>query len=164
MYQVEVNQTKYPITFKEHQILLNGKSESWDLIHVSNNRYHLIKENKTYQIEILEVDQQNKSVELRLNGHKFSATIKDKFDQLLEQLGMNQSNGTRVNLIKAPMPGLILEVCVKEGDQVSEGDKLMVLEAMKMENVIKSPSTSVIKSVAIKQGDRVEKNQSLIEL
>ncbi|MGI9544895.1 MAG: acetyl-CoA carboxylase biotin carboxyl carrier protein subunit [Cyclobacteriaceae bacterium] len=164
MYKVEINKNEYPVTFKDNHVLLDGKKESWDLIHIKSNQFHLIKDHKTYHIEVLRVDQRHKTIELRINDRKFSATIKDKFDQLLEKLGMNQSNGSRVNLIKAPMPGLILEVCIKEGDQVVEGDKLMVLEAMKMENVIKCPSDGLIKSVAIKQGDRVEKNQTLIEL
>lgn len=164
MYKVEINKNEYAVSFDDQQILLDGKPEDWDLIHINHNQYHLIKDNKTYLIEVLEVDQRLRTMELRVNGHKFTPTIKDKFDQLLEKLGMNQANGSRVNLIKAPMPGLILEVYLKPGDQVNEGDKLIVLEAMKMENIIKSPSDGVIKSVAIIQGDRVEKNQTLIEL
>ena len=69
-----------------------------------------------------------------------------------------------VNDIKAPMPGLILEVNVKEGDEVKEGDYLLVLEAMKMENALTAPRDAVIKSISVEKGQTVEKNQLLIEM
>ena len=61
------------------------------------------------------------------------------------------------------MPGLVLSVLVKEGDEVKKGDNLLVLEAMKMENIIKSPADVTIKSIKIKASDKVEKNQVLIQ-
>jgi biotin carboxyl carrier protein len=61
------------------------------------------------------------------------------------------------------MPGLVLSVLVKEGDEVKKGDNLFVLEAMKMENIIKSPADVTIKSIKIKASDKVEKNQVLIQ-
>ena len=69
-----------------------------------------------------------------------------------------------INDIKAPMPGLILEVNVEEGAEVQEGDYLLVLEAMKMENTLTAPRDGVVKSVSIKKGETVEKNQLLIEM
>jgi biotin carboxyl carrier protein len=61
------------------------------------------------------------------------------------------------------MPGLIIELKVKNGDVVKPGDTLLILEAMKMENIIKSPGEGVVKTVKIKKGESVEKNQVLIE-
>ena len=61
------------------------------------------------------------------------------------------------------MPGLILEINVKEGQEVKENDPLLILEAMKMENVINSPREGIIKSVEVKQGQTVDKNMLLIE-
>jgi biotin carboxyl carrier protein len=60
------------------------------------------------------------------------------------------------------MPGLILEIRVKEGDAVSEDSPLLILEAMKMENVITSPREGVIKSISVKVGETVDKKQLLI--
>ena len=62
------------------------------------------------------------------------------------------------------MPGLILEVNVEKGSQVKEGDFLLVLEAMKMENTITAPREGVVKSIQINKGETVEKNQLLIEM
>jgi biotin carboxyl carrier protein len=61
------------------------------------------------------------------------------------------------------MPGLILEIQVKEGQDVKEDDTLLILEAMKMENVIHSPREGIIKSINVKQGETVDKDSLLIE-
>jgi biotin carboxyl carrier protein len=74
----------------------------------------------------------------------------------------SQASG-KVNSIKAPMPGLIIDLKVKDGDAVKTGDALLILEAMKMENIIKSPGEGIVKTVKVKKGDSVEKNQVLIE-
>jgi biotin carboxyl carrier protein len=89
--------------------------------------------------------------------------MQDKFDLLLEKMGMNASASGKVNNIKAPMPGLIIDLRVKDGDLVKAGDPLLILEAMKMENIIKSPGEGVVKSVKVKKGAGVEKGQVLIE-
>jgi biotin carboxyl carrier protein len=71
-------------------------------------------------------------------------------------------NASKVNEIKAPMPGLVLDVRVSEGEAVKKGDAIIVLEAMKMENIIKSPTDGIIKKISVKKGVAVEKNQVLI--
>jgi biotin carboxyl carrier protein len=68
----------------------------------------------------------------------------------------------KVNDIKAPMPGLILEIKINIGQEVKENDVLLILEAMKMENVLTSPRDGVIKSISVKKGDAVDKNHLLI--
>ena len=60
------------------------------------------------------------------------------------------------------MPGLILEVSVEDGQEVKEGDALLILEAMKMENVITSPRDGKIKKIEVKQGEAVEKKHVLL--
>jgi biotin carboxyl carrier protein len=61
------------------------------------------------------------------------------------------------------MPGLIIDLKVKQGDVVKAGDALLILEAMKMENIIKAPGEGTVKMIKAKKGDSVEKNQVLIE-
>ncbi|MCP4180759.1 MAG: biotin/lipoyl-binding protein [bacterium] len=66
--------------------------------------------------------------------------------------------------IIAPLPGVIVEVLVKEGSKVNAGDKILILEAMKMENAIVSPSDSKIEKIHVKKGDSVNGNQLMITL
>lgn len=66
--------------------------------------------------------------------------------------------------VKAPMPGSVLEVKVKEGDSVNEGDVLLVLEAMKMENELTAPQAGSVSEVLVKKGDTVNSGDPLITL
>ena len=78
-------------------------------------------------------------------------------------MGLDNLAVKKVNDVKAPMPGMVLNILVKEGDEVKKGDALIILEAMKMENILKSPSDGHIKKIAINKGVAVEKNQILIQ-
>ena len=78
-------------------------------------------------------------------------------------MGFATTSAKIIGDIKAPMPGLILEISVKIGQEVKENDPLLILEAMKMENSITSPRDGIIKSILAKEGDAVEKNYILIE-
>jgi len=66
--------------------------------------------------------------------------------------------------IPAPMPGTILSILVKQGEAVTKGQTLLILEAMKMENKIKSGTDGVVASIAVKEGDTVNTGQVLIQL
>lgn len=66
--------------------------------------------------------------------------------------------------LDAFIPGTILDIAFKDGDEVKEGDVIMYLEAMKMKNIIKAPFDGVIKTIHVKEGDLVSKNQLLVEL
>jgi len=79
-------------------------------------------------------------------------------------MGFGKASIKQVKEIKAPMPGLVLEIAVTDGQEVKEGDKLLILEAMKMENSIIIQSSAIIKKVSVSAGQAVEKGQVLLEL
>ncbi len=142
--------------------ILNGKKFNWDVIKVKENTYHILKDNKSYNLEVLSVNRVEKSFFIKVDGIKYRFSAKDKYDELLHSLGMDAAISSKVSDLKAPMPGLVLEVSVEGGQQVSKGDALLILEAMKMENVIKSPTDGVIKSISVNKGETVEKNQLIL--
>jgi biotin carboxyl carrier protein len=76
---------------------------------------------------------------------------------------MSNANASKVNDLKAPMPGLIVDVKVQVGDSVKKGDIILILEAMKMENVLKSTGEGKVKAIKVVPKQNVEKNQVLIE-
>jgi biotin carboxyl carrier protein len=83
---------------------------------------------------------------------------------LVKKLGLSVAAGQKVKEIKAPMPGLVLDVMAKIGQTVQKGDGLLILEAMKMENVIKAQGDGVVKLVQIEKGQTVEKGAILVEM
>ncbi|HCR55202.1 MAG TPA: acetyl-CoA carboxylase biotin carboxyl carrier protein subunit, partial [Cytophagales bacterium] len=117
----------------------------------------------SYRAEVVKADYTAKTFILKINGRKYTVDVKDKFELLLEKMGMNAGTSGKINSIKAPMPGLIIALKVKAGDEVKTGDQLLILEAMKMENIIKSPGEGIVKAVKVEKGNSVEKGQVLIE-
>jgi biotin carboxyl carrier protein len=89
--------------------------------------------------------------------------LKEKLDLMLEKMGIANGSASKINNVKAPMPGLIIDLKVKAGDVVKAGEPLLILEAMKMENILKSSREGVIKNVKVKKGESVEKGQVLLE-
>ena len=142
---------------------LNGASIDWDLIEVRDNTFHIIKDNKGYNATLVSYNPEEKTMVLNVNGTDYEVSIKDKNDLLLQQLGISVKSSSAVQFIKAPMPGLIINVSVNPGDEVKKGDTLLILEAMKMENVIKSPRDGKVKKVNVSLRNAVEKNQVLLE-
>jgi biotin carboxyl carrier protein len=163
MFSATVNKKAYEILPQAEGFLVNGEPFQWDKINVSDGYFHIIHETKSYKAEIVKADPATKSFTLKINGKIFTVDLKDKFDLLLEKMGMNSAASSKVNNIKAPMPGLIIDLKIKEGDQVIAGQPLLILEAMKMENIIKSPGEGKVRTVKVKKGESVEKNQVLIE-
>lgn len=141
---------------------IDDKSFTWDVTDKENRIFHVIKNHKSYTVEVLKADWAEKNFSIRVNGNKYQVEVKDKFDELLKSLGFDNLNTSKVNEIKAPMPGLVLDVRVNEGDMIKKGDPVLVLEAMKMENIIKSPIDGTIKKINVKKGLAVEKNQVLV--
>jgi biotin carboxyl carrier protein len=143
-------------------LLLNGQRFTADIVPIRENRFHVIHENQSYEAEVVQANPAGKAFTLKINGSLYNVSVRDRFDQLLEQLGMANGTASQVKELKAPMPGLILSVAVAEGQEVKKGDPLLILEAMKMENIIKSPADGVVKGIKVRKGDSVEKNQVLV--
>lgn len=163
MYQVSINHSEYEVNKEKNTFSVNNKVIDWDIIPIGNDRYHIIYNHQSYTAELIDISADKKEVSLKINYDIFNIVVKDKFDQLLEKLGMTDFSSSKVNEIKAPMPGLILSIHIKEGDKVKKGDSIMILEAMKMENVLKSPGEGIVKSIIVKKGDSVDKNAILVQ-
>jgi len=135
-----------------------------DLIDNGDLKYHVLNDNESYNVELCGSDFLNKSYVISVNSKEYSIEISNELDALIEKMGYSVNGIEKGNVITAPMPGIIIALNVKKGDVVREGDTVLILEAMKMENSIKCPKDAVVKSVLIEKGNSVEKNKLLIEL
>lgn len=144
-------------------VFINELKADFDLIKESDNKYHLIKDNKSYNLEVLEGNHEKKEFAIKVNGSVYNLNASDKYDELLSKMGISRGASAKVNEMKAPMPGLVLDIKVEPGQSIAKDEPLLILEAMKMENVLKSPADVVVKSIEVAQQDSVEKNQILIK-
>jgi biotin carboxyl carrier protein len=155
-FQISVNEKPFDITPSE--------TDALDLVSTGGNTFHILKNNKAYKVELQGNDAKAKTFVFKINGSQYSVKVTDKYDRLIDQLGMKVRLAQGGGDIKAPMPGLVLEVAVEAGQSVIKGDKVLILEAMKMENVIKASGDGKVKAIHIKKGTAVEKGQLLIEM
>lgn len=134
-----------------------------DCIESSNQTFHVLHNHKSYEVTIKSGDLNKKSYRLMVNNREYDVNIQDHLDQLIKSMGFQVGSSKHINQIKAPMPGLILDIPVNSGEEIKEGELLLILEAMKMENSIVSPINGRIKNVSVEKGTTVTKNQLLIE-
>ncbi|MDH3892568.1 MAG: biotin/lipoyl-binding protein [candidate division Zixibacteria bacterium] len=123
---------------------------------------------------VLLVDDRSFEVDVRSNGHDESRVVfmlgveiaaeveQYHLAQLRKRAGI-ATEASAQKVLRAPMPGLILEVKIAEGAAVAKDDPLIVIEAMKMENVLKAPADGTVKTVSVTKGASVEKGDVLME-
>lgn len=156
-YHLQVNE-QFDFSITENDL------KELDAHEKDNKNIHLIHQNQSLNAEIVHADFINKTYTVKINSNQYTVKIGTPLDELIDTMGLSLGNIIAVNDIKAPMPGLILDILVKAGDEVKEGDYLLVLEAMKMENALSAPRDGVVKAVAVTKEDTVDKGQLLIEM
>jgi acetyl/propionyl-CoA carboxylase alpha subunit len=111
------------------------------------------------RIPIVVIQDGSSSVRLSLNGYTYSIDALSERDRFFRQLLKDTATkGSSAMKVVAPMPGLLKSLNVKQGQRVKKGERLFILEAMKMENEIKSPMEGIVGVVQATAGTAVEKN------
>lgn len=134
-----------------------------DAVKMDHSKFHVLKNHKPYTAEIIAADFISKKYTVKVNNKIYEVAIEGSLALLIKGLGIERGRNKVVNDIKAPMPGLVLEINVEVGQIVKKNDLLLILEAMKMENSFLSPRDGVIKSIVVTKGVAVDKGQLLIE-
>jgi len=155
-YQVKVN--GYEFSFSKEELMQT------DIVSSMPGEYNLIRNYRSVNAKVLEADAFAKKMTVEVEGEKFEVEIRDHIDRLLDTMGYNKKTGRHSKEIKAPMPGLVLSISVVEGQEVKEGDRMLILEAMKMENSLIIHFDGKIKKIAVTAGQPVDKGQVLVEL
>ena len=166
MYKVSTENGEYAIGFSHNdssQPLINSVFSGYTIHGNVMEGFTIEKDGKVFQADLLKVDLKEKTFLIKVNGRRIQVKAQDRFDLLLSKLGITGLANKKINQLKSPMPGLILEIMVEPGQHVKAGDPIVILEAMKMENVIKAPADVTIKNVKATKGKPVEKNELLIE-
>jgi len=162
MLEVIIGEKAYKVEPGEAagSIAVNGSHMDADVRSLGDGRFHMLINGRSVSIEV--IDNNPKNPVIKVNGRLFQPVVKDDTDLLLERLGMNAKAKKEVRELKAPMPGLVLDIKVAPGDEVETGAPLVVLEAMKMENILKSPAQAKVKAIQVSRGDAIDKNTVLI--
>jgi len=136
---------------------------SYTLTELNHSKFILRVNNKFYDTSLLR--KSNGEESLQINNSTIDLSIRTTLQEKAYQLlSASQSNVQQVTIVKSPMPGLVLKILKNVGDNISKGETVMILEAMKMENEIKSNIEGIITEINVSEGKPVEKYISLFSL
>jgi biotin carboxyl carrier protein len=160
-YYATVNGVEYTIEIdRENQILVNGVRHQIDFQQLPEaGTLSLLLDNRS--LEAI-VEARDDAWEVLLHGELYSVRVQDERAYRLSQARGVLVEDTAELAIRSPMPGLILDVLVAPGDHVARGEKVVILESMKMENELRSSRDGLVKRVNVSKGANVEKDQTLV--
>lgn len=143
--------------------IINGKEHPFEINKSGVDLYYVFLKNKKYICKVLKTD--DKVYEIFLNNNRYKVECKTKLELLAEELTCPGSSKDNFKVdVFSPMPGLILKILKNNGDEVKQGEPVLILEAMKMENEIVAPKAGLLSLAEIKEGITIEKNVKLFEI
>ena len=164
-FQAIIDETTIDISIQNRpsgmEIICDNESIKVDCQPLSPHSYSLIINEKSHFLSIRSHPQ---GYEVTIDQHTNIVTIMDEQQLLLEKFGFSSSEKNQTGEIIAQIPGLISQIFVSVGDTVNTGDKLFILEAMKMENEIDSPLSGTVKNISVESGVAVEKGTLIMEI
>lgn len=135
-----------------------GAVIEWD-----DDRYFTISfSGNSYSGEILEEASESNMLRVKINHREFEVRKKGELDELIAALGLDRPKVKKLKQLVAPMPGRIVQLSVSPGDSLEQGNEILSLEAMKMENILKAEGIGVVKEIKVSVNDIVEKGDVLI--
>jgi len=161
-YYSRIGETEYEIIIDKDQIFVDGEPVIVDLKQSGvPELYSILFGGRSYDM-LIETERSNYAVTFR--GEQFHVQVEDERTRRLNTGRKAPALPHGELPIKAPIPGLVVKVLVEKGSQIEDGQPLIILEAMKMENEIRSPRSGVVKSIAASAGQRVEQNSVMLIL
>lgn len=157
-YTTVINEQTYEIEIqRDGAVLVNGKRYEVDFLELGDSLFSVITDTRSLELAITE---EQGNYEVLMEGRLYEAQVLDERALLM----LNRKGGLQLGSgeVHAPMPGLIVEVTVEVGAEVTEGETVVVLESMKMQNELKAPRAGVVQTINCAAGDTVNKNDLLV--
>ncbi len=160
-YITVVNEQEYIIEIdSDSQVRVNGQLYEIDFQQLTGDGVlSLLLEHRSLEGVIEERDD---LWQVLMKGELYSVKVQDERAYRLAKMRGVDAAGSGDATIRSPMPGLIVDVPVAEGDVVAKGDQIVILESMKMENELKATADGVVSRILVGKGDSVEKGQDLV--
>lgn len=146
----------------EKKIKYQGKMVDIKLREDPNGFSYIVWKNKKYMLDVIEKNQNHYTV--MINGVWHSFTVETPISLKRRRFLEKQGDSSSTVSIEAPMPGKIIDILVEDGAKVKEGESIIILEAMKMQNEIYSHVSGIVTSIAVKKNDSVMKDDVLIDI
>jgi biotin carboxyl carrier protein len=165
MLQLNINdKSSYSIENKDGNWEINGSGVDLDISRQANGLISVLLNGKSYTAIVENINHSKKEITVRIDGQIYKSKIKEPIDQLLSNMGLDTIAKQKAEVIKAPMPGMVIRILVQPNQSIKKGDGLLILEAMKMENILKASEDGTVKSIKVAERTAVEKGMVLIEM
>jgi len=161
-FRALINDRAFDITLEGDALTLNDEPVSYSFERVGDGYFSLLINGRSVPVVVTPLD--DGRVRVSINGRAQVVRVQDEHDLLLERFGLAEAAADAEREVRAPMPGLVLNVMVTAGQAVQEGDGLLVLEAMKMENELRAPAAGVVQAIHVATDEAVDKDALLIEI
>jgi len=165
-YHVVVDNREFDIELKyrseKYEIVINEHTLSVESHRLGESRSLLLVDNQTLEVDV-RGNEAGREKTVFMKGLEIPVTVEDFHLAKLRRTAGLAAGPAVESSLKAPMPGLMIDVKVEVGRQVNPGDPLVVIEAMKMENIIKARAKATIKKMCVKAGESVEKGDLILE-
>ena len=142
--------------------VVNGEPIKADIVPLGNGRYHILFNHRSYVFTTEKNDLSPKHVTIRVNDQRYDLLIRDENDLLAEKIGVKKETVIGQDELTAPMPGLIVDIMVKEGQTVERGTPLVILKAMKMENILKAGHKATVKKINVREDEKIDKGANIL--
>jgi biotin carboxyl carrier protein len=166
-YEVRINQRTAIVELlsrKQEQllVLVDGREYRLDVQQVGAGKLSILHNNKSYNIELIEREGPRR-FHVNTNTRTFEVDIIDAEAKYLANRRKGQEEEGE-SIIRAPIPGKVVRVLVREGDTVEAGQTVVILSAMKMESEFKAGRSGTVREVAVEEGQTVDARQSLVAI
>ena len=158
LYYVSIGTNEYQVEISNTYSKINGESIEAELVEMGERGMYALKKGP-WKREMLVQPQGNSQYSMNANGKYFVAKV-EKSNRLSRRKNSNAVAGD----VKAPISGVVVKVNVKEGDQIAEGDVVVVLESMKMQMLLRAPVGGIVKSVHVNLGLQLAKGDLIVKI
>ncbi len=160
---VTINNRKFELSISEEgKVLIGDRYIRTELTEITKNAYVIRIGDSVYEISSNKLGADKFGI--TIDACYFDTTVRTKLQETANELQKNKSRLFHHSDVKAPMPGLLLKLKVKVGDEIKIGESILILEAMKMENELRSPASGIVKSIFFSEGQSVEKDSIIMTI
>jgi len=160
-YRASVGDRTFDISVEDDQLIVDGEPKPFTFEVLRDGYVSLIVDGTSMPVSVEPAG--DGTMRVTIAGQRTTVTVKDERDLLVDEFGLAEDEAAG-GVVRAPMPGLVLDVLVDEGDEVAAEEGLLVLEAMKMENELNAPSGGIVSAIHVESGASVDKEDLLIEI
>lgn len=160
-YRALVGDRAFDITIEDDQLIVGGEPRDYTFEVLRDGYVSLIVDGRSIPVSVEPTE--TDTLRVTVDGQRTDVQVKDERDLLIDRFGLGEDQAAGGE-VRAPMPGLVLDVLVEEGDEVEAEQGLLVLEAMKMENELSAPAAGIVRAIHAGSGEAVDKDALLIEI